>query len=283
MAFLWGGSKSLSELAGKFGWTSVIVSIILTPFLLLWSNLLAYPKWLMWLIGVDANECFEDDSFFTGFRIEYEGQTNAWCRELYTNDKNPGRSLVGWNVYADDDGGKFFESFFGIIQTLDLEEIETDDNRKIWILTPNEWSWFPAKVTIDFYDDDEHSVVIRIPVKGINMYNPFFLMTKWFVLASLYVAKVWGYKDFKKDLGASSSSIGDPTESDDDSSHDDFMYNPFILMTKWFVLASLYVAKVWGYKKSKTDMGVSSPSIGNFTKSDDDSSDDDFSVQKESV
>ena len=49
MAFPYGGSLTHTQLAAKFGWFSVIISILLLPFLLLWIKLLAFPVWISWI------------------------------------------------------------------------------------------------------------------------------------------------------------------------------------------------------------------------------------------
>merc|ERR1711935_1098635 len=88
----------------------------------------------------------------------------------------------------------------GIIQVLDMK---VED--KGYTLTKNCLSWFPATVNIDFHQPDRHTVKIDLPVTGPNMYNPFFLITKYFVFSSLLIAKKWGYEPLKKDLGGAYS------------------------------------------------------------------------------
>lgn len=207
MAFLWGGSKSLSELAGKFGWPSVCLSIILTPVLLLWTKLVAYPFWLMALVN-------HKPMYFQKITLFYPDFDNQWRERFYCSPTSPGRFPLGWNVYADVEGGKFFESFFGIIQVLDMD-VANDDK---FVLSSNFLSWFPASVFIEFSKPPvyQHSIRLYFPLDGPNKYNPFVWFTTTFVVAALKLCHWWAYVPLREELGVVCASTLFPEDENPD-------------------------------------------------------------------
>jgi len=222
MAFLWGGSKSLSELASKFGWLSVIASLILYPVLLLWVHLIAYPFWLMALVP-------HGSMYFRKSVMSYpdkgDGKDNQWRERLYCSSTSPAKcSPAGWNVYADVEGGKFFESFFGLIQVLDMKA-----NDEKFIMSANFLSWFPVKVLIEYPNAPvyEHSVRFYFPLDGPNKYNPFAWLTIAFIFAAIFWSSTYSYTELKSSLSMTSVATMFPPAEDPDKLNPDKSFKEF--------------------------------------------------------
>ena len=213
MAFIWGGSKSLSEIAAKFSWPSVIVSLLLTPFLLLWKHLFAYPFWLMALV---PHGPYYLRKTIVSYPDKGDGKDDQYRERLYLSKTSEARlPIAGWNVLADVEGGKFFESFWGLIQCLDLEA--SDDKL---IMSSNWLSWFPVdNVFIEFPKAPVYEHIIRfyLPLDGPNKYNPFCFLTAAFALSAITFASKYSLVDFQESLSMSVESTMFPPAEDPDT------------------------------------------------------------------
>ena len=103
--FRWGGSVTHQQLAAKFGWPSVIISIILLPFLMLWSKLLAFPVWMPFKSG---------RYYLIKNTLAYPGNEDVMRQKVYTGPTGTARFPTGWNCHADVKGEKFFEHSGGL-------------------------------------------------------------------------------------------------------------------------------------------------------------------------
>lgn len=177
MAWPWGGSKTHAELAQKFGWPSIIITIILYPFLYLFSKLIAFPFWL---------EYIWPSKNWYGLKTQYHYDKEDFIRkEIYTSLETHTTFPAGFIPFADVEGGKWIESFFGIIHAADLD---TNDNRMI--ITPNPHrTIFPATCWLEFPDAPvkEHCVRFYFPILGPNIINPFM----WIAMTYLNVSVFW--------------------------------------------------------------------------------------------
>lgn len=194
MAFPWGGSLTYSQLAAKFGWPSVIISFILTPFLLVWSKLLAFPKWM---IGPLKNGPF----YAMKYHITYPNNPGIFRKTIYDGATPTTSKWVpkGWTSLMDYEGGKFFESFWGLLQCADI-----DFNDRRIIISSNFMTWLDvSNVFIEFTEGPvlEHQVRFYFPVMGLNLINPFNLVTSvWAVSSVVWFEKV-ANKEFAKKNG----------------------------------------------------------------------------------
>ena len=116
MPFPWGGTLTYSQLAAKFGWPCVVVSLILTPFLLLWSKLLAFP---VWMAGPLKNGPF----YTMKYNISYPEDENVFKKHIYDGPVKTSAKFcpAGWTSLMDYEGGKFFECFWGVLQVADID------------------------------------------------------------------------------------------------------------------------------------------------------------------
>lgn len=216
MAFPYGGSMTHAELAEKFGWPSVILSILLLPFSLLWSRIIAFPVWL--------NYFFESKPKYTIENIlTYPCKHNDLFRKkFYESPQKKTTGLVsGWNCHVDEEGGKFFESFFGIINCLDIEV-----NEERFVITPNSLSWLSlSKVFVEFDEGPRgtygHRVRFYFPLDGPNFYNPF----TWGTIAFTAVAMTWfskrSFKEFKEKYDVKTKSAYFPAEPEGKKRNDE--------------------------------------------------------------
>lgn len=166
MPFPWGGKVTYSQLAEKFSWPTVIISIILTPLLLVWSKLLAYP---IWLIGPFKN----GPLYMMKYNFSYPDKENAFLSEAYDGFTPTTRRCCpdGWTCLTDYEGGKFFEAFWGLIQVADMD---VNDDRII--ISPNWKSWAPVSnifIERPTAPVHEHQARFYFPIMGLNLINPF--------------------------------------------------------------------------------------------------------------
>lgn len=194
MAFPWGGTLTHSQLAAKFGWPCVIISMILTPFLLVWSKLLAFPKWM---VGPLKNGPF----YTMKYHIKYPENENIFRKTIYEGSTPTSSKWLpkGWTSIMDYEGGKFFESFWGLLQVADIEF-----NEERIIISSNFMTWLDvSNVFIEFPKDPvhEHQVRFYFPIMGLNLINPFNWVTSfWAVSGVLWFEKV-SNKEFAKANG----------------------------------------------------------------------------------
>jgi len=190
MAFPWGGSLTHQQLATKFGWPTVIISAILLPILMLWSKLLAFPIWIPFKNGPFY---MQKTTFF------YSSNENVMMQKIYTGPSNLARFPAGWNCYADVEGKKFFEAFWGILQVLDLDA--TEDRFK---LSSNWMTWLLVSIAfIDFPKPPvfENKVRIYFPLKGPNMINPFCWVTMAIGISGITWSGKYAFKPFYEKHG----------------------------------------------------------------------------------
>ena len=217
MAFPYGGSMTHAELAKKFGWPSVILSILLLPFILLWSRLIAFPVWL--------NYFFESKPmYFIENKLTYKHE-DLFRKEFYQSpERVTSGPISGWNCHVDhfdEDDGKFFESFFGIINCLD---IKVKEDR--FIISPNSLSWLCLSNVFVEFDNGPHGtyghrVRFYFPLDGPNFYNPF----TWITIAFIGVAMGWfsylSFEDFKTDHCVKTESKRFPSEPEGEKRDDE--------------------------------------------------------------
>ena len=115
------------------GWPSVIMSFILTPFILLWTKLIAFPVWL---------ELFhKHDLLYTKKLIyKYKEKEDLVRKEIYTSLTNHASNPSGFICFADEAGGVWVESFWGIIQSMNL--VVKED---AYVISPSFVSYLPGK------------------------------------------------------------------------------------------------------------------------------------------
>uniref|UniRef100_A0A7S3V4G6 Uncharacterized protein n=1 Tax=Chaetoceros debilis TaxID=122233 RepID=A0A7S3V4G6_9STRA len=194
MPFPWGGSLTYSQLAAKFGWPCVVVSLILTPFLLLWSKLLAFP---VWMVGPLKN----GPLYVIRYAISYPDNERVFMDTIYEG-ATPTSSWwlpKGWTSLTDYEGGLFYESFWGLLQCLDM-----DVNDERMLVSSNFFSWcVVSNVFIEYPKAPIHEHLVRFyfPIKGLNLINPFNWVTSaWAVSGVVWFEKV-SNKGFAKKNG----------------------------------------------------------------------------------
>jgi len=199
-------------LATKFGWWSMIISPILEPFLYLWSNLLAFPVWLL-----GCNYDFKTKpTCLVHMTFKYPEGDLYW-NKFYRAPTKLGRAPTGWQCYIDFDEsinlsktggkGKFVESFFGIINEFDLE---IDQGRNKMVATPNNFTWVRGKVEIHFVKDKKgqdkgHHVLFFFPFDGLQCINPFFWISFVYIIMAIMVYGQYSFPPIKKSWGATST------------------------------------------------------------------------------
>jgi len=166
MPFPWGGKVTHSQLAEKFSWPTVVISIILTPLLLILSKLLAYP---VWMIGPLKN----GPLYLMKYRFSYPDKENAFLSLAYDGATPTTRKYcpAGWTCLTDYEGGKIFEAFWGLIQVADMDV--TDERI---IVSPNWLSWSPVSnifIERPKAPVHEHQTRFYFPIMGLNLINPF--------------------------------------------------------------------------------------------------------------
>ena len=201
--FPWGGSMTHQQLATKFGWPSVIISIILLPFLMLWSKLLAFPVWMP----------FKNGPFYAiKNTLVYPGNEDVMRKKVYTGPTCTARFPTGWNCHFDVKGKKFYEAFWGIIQVLDLEANEdrmiVSPNFMTWLVVNNVFVEFPKAPVF------ENMVRFYFPLKGPNMLNPFCWVTLAFGISGITWFGQWSFVPFKEEEGVTTISKMFPPDED---------------------------------------------------------------------
>lgn len=230
MAWPWGGEMTHAELARKFGWLSVIISIILFPLTFLWARLLAFPIWLDWL-GFESKPKYtvRNELYYHPLReanveddYKYDGNSDdLFKNKFYEVADRVADIPSGWNCHIDSKGKKFFESFWGLINCLDCKEMDDngkcdgedgyDPNDNGYLHITSNWSsWLRVSaVFVEFSLDAvdletgkkgcfAHRVRFFFPLDGPNMYNPF----TWGTISFTVVAMTWfskcSFKRFKE-------------------------------------------------------------------------------------
>jgi hypothetical protein len=194
-----------SQLAAKFGWPTVVISIVLLPFLLLWSKLLAFPVWL---------EVFFKNGPLYAIKntLVYPGNEDVMRQKVYTGPACIARFPTGWNCHADVKGKKFFEAFWGILQVLNLDTTEdkmvVSPNFFTWLLVTNVFLEYPKAPVF------ENQVRFYFPLKGPNMINPFTWVTLAFAISGITWFGKWSFVPFKEENGVTTTSIMFPPDEE---------------------------------------------------------------------
>uniref|UniRef100_A0A7S1ZBS3 Uncharacterized protein n=1 Tax=Trieres chinensis TaxID=1514140 RepID=A0A7S1ZBS3_TRICV len=194
MAFPWGGSYTHAQLAAKFGWPCVIISVILTPVLILWSKLLAFP---IWMVGPLKNGPF----YAMRYHFEYPQNPEVFRKAVYEGKTSTTLKWLpsGWNSLIDYEGGLFFESFWGLLQCLDLdaneERVIVSSNWMTWVVVSNVFIEYTKPPVL------EHQVRFYFPVKGLNLINPFNMITSMFAVGGVIWFEKVANRAFAKENG----------------------------------------------------------------------------------
>lgn len=210
MPFPYGGKATYSDLAGKFGWPTVIISPLLLPFTFLFTNLLAYP-------------------FFIPRKYKYTSLQHAWYLEgedlwrqkAYFNKESEFGFFPGWSCYIDKEGGKFYESIWGFMNCLDAEIHDDHIN-----LVPNKFSWVIGKIWAEFPPAPVkgHRIRFYFGNGGINWYNPFCWCNIMFCLTALTMLNLRGLPAFKSKYPMRNAAVNYPPE--DDPTNDETKMRP---------------------------------------------------------
>jgi len=176
MVFVWGGSWSWSELAQRFGWHSVILSVLAQPFWFVFHHIVGFPCFLR-----PCNGCL-----ISRVHYDYPGQKDMGKKRFYQAEVGSTSKFqclpAGFRVHVDLEGGKWFESFWGFIQKFDLQQVHDDR----WLLTTNWTSIFPARICIDFQPDGfGHDVTFILPYKGVFMFWPPAILMVMFTFSAI--------------------------------------------------------------------------------------------------
>ena len=157
----WGGSFTLAQLAGKFGWPSVVVSLLLLPFT-------AFYYWVL-----SANPFLRCLRLYMTvkpvLRYTFESDDPHFVKRVYystpTNESGIGRM----RFFAPDwEGGKWYESWWGLIMVLDLVRLDEDH----WQITSNWLSWTDVVVDIHFAEHRQDVVfAIRVYLSPFNLFT----------------------------------------------------------------------------------------------------------------
>jgi len=203
MPFPYGGKATYSDLAKKFGWPTVIISPFLLPFTFLFTNVLAYPffiarKWKY---------------FQRQYSWYLEGGEDIWRQKMYLNKENlMGCGCIpGWNCYVDKEGGKFYESIWGLMNCLDATV-----NEDSVTFTPNSFSWVITKVFAEFPKPPVtgHRIRFYFAIDGINQYNPFAWMNVMFCFTGIIWMGKYGVPKFKAIYPVETEQKAFPEEND---------------------------------------------------------------------
>jgi len=210
-----------SQMAAKFGWPSIIISILLTPFALLWSKLIAFPVWL--------DLIYKHKPFYVlKSSYKYPNEEDFVRKNVYTGAVQHSifppmvDALNGFNFHADVEGGKWIESFYGFIHCLDMT---THDDRMV--LETNSMTVFPANVFIEYPKGTsgpgvhEHRVRFYFPIKGPNMLNPAMWATLFIPLSGVMIFANNSIVRYFKENGVILHNTNLPKEEDSSSARED--------------------------------------------------------------
>lgn len=202
MAWPWGGSVTHHQLAAKFGWPAVAISLLLLPVTFLWRHLIACN----FLLSLLPHGVFNSVTIY-----RYPKSDDLVRRELYTGPTNVVGRPTGFVAHADTAGGKWFESFWGVLHVLDLEASATK-----WEITSNPMSFFPVYVAIDFPQPPVHynKVTFHFPFKGPLLLNPLLFLTLTPVGTSIANFAFLPGKQWLTERGASVENIVWPSQVD---------------------------------------------------------------------
>lgn len=202
MPFPYGGKATYSDLAGKFGWPTVIISPLLLPFTFLFTHLLAYPFFLPRAYAYTSRQ----------YAWYLEGNEDVWRQQQYFNKKNEFGFFPGWNCYVDEEGGRFYETIWGIMNCLDA----TTKSNCI-IFTPNKFSWVIGKIFAEFPSPPVkgHRIRFYFGNGGLNWYNPFAWLNIGFCLTALTLMNMRGLKTFKSKFPMDNEATNFPAQDED--------------------------------------------------------------------
>ena len=181
MPFPWGGSLTHSDLARKFGWPSVCLSLMLLPFTVAIRNILAFPPWL---------QCITRSSK-ASFRYSYPDEPDFVQARFYEASTAPKElgCLPGFLVLADVAGGKWFESFWGLIHVAELQQehsladLQTDLYTTTWRVSMTWRSYLgPGSTATIVFAEDRKSHVVAFDI-GMQLQPFCFVGMAWMLTA----------------------------------------------------------------------------------------------------
>lgn len=173
MAWPWGGSVTHQQLATKFGWPTVVLSMLILPLTFLWRHLVSCN----FLLSLLPHGVFNTVSIYT-----YPKNDDLVRKELYLGPTNVVDAPAGFVCMIDPEGKKWFESFWGILHVLDAKLTPTR-----WEVKSNALSFFPVFVVFEYPEPPvySHTVTFHFPFKGILLLNPFLYLTLLPVFTSI--------------------------------------------------------------------------------------------------
>mmetsp|Transcript_874 Transcript_874/g.2017 ORF Transcript_874/g.2017 Transcript_874/m.2017 type:complete len:724 (-) Transcript_874:344-2515(-) len=202
-----------------------------------------YDSFLKFKKGYDKAQLFNKQlrhlkskpKYTVGNELHYDLHDDLYKNNFYEVEKRVSDFPTGWNCLIDKEGGKFFESFWGIINCLDL--VAKDENGDPYSLYPclegydhaqsgymhitsNSLSWLRVSaVFVEFSiktmgEDEEkrslrasdskkggvggcygHRIRFFFPLDGINKYNPF----TWFTIGhTVFALTYFSKKSFRR-------------------------------------------------------------------------------------
>jgi hypothetical protein len=173
MSNLWGSTFTYSQLAGKYGWLSVIVSAVLLPLLVCYNWVLAYNPLLQWC-GITRTVRWK-------YTWPKELGSDFLKDRLYSTPTNEAGICSFVLLAPDSEKQKWHEAAWGALTVLDMK-IHSD---KLWELKSNWLSMPRAHVSIDFLPDGQ--IVTFDLFIGISPFS--WLSWLWIVSAlRLYVS-----------------------------------------------------------------------------------------------
>jgi len=197
MAFPWGGSLTHAQLAQKFGWLSVIISVLLFPVTWFIRTCLCYPFFLA---------CLSKRVKKT-VRYEYPNDPDLVRTQFYENPNKLQEFgfCQNFNVLADVKGCRWFESCWGLIHAIDLRV-----TGNTWTLTPSHRCFFGAGSRVDLFfaeDGKSHTVSFDLEVQM----QPIAVLWISFLFCSV---KCFGYRSMRPWLAQKGARIVPPKSKD---------------------------------------------------------------------
>ena len=186
------GSKfTYSDLAHKFGWASVILTSVLFPVTVTFRYLFAFPFWLGLL---PKNPMILVKTIF-----QHPSHPDFMRRHLYINREAVTPQMSPFNILLDEEGGYWFEHFWGIIHVLKCDVSKEDQSYK---MSPIVQSLLRVDCTIDFIKDKKETILcINICNKWAFLLNPFAWGLFLWASAALQLFNVSYFGGYKKKYG----------------------------------------------------------------------------------
>ena len=150
---------------------------------------MAFPFWLKWLPS--------NPVVFAKTEFHHPTEKDFMRKFLCTNPEAVTRWPRSFNILVDENGGHWFEYFWGVIHCLKLES-----SKDQYILSPTYDSFIPAYCTID-YSSDKSITTLRIYLRNkLGFYfNPFAWCSLFWSLSTLHLFNIHGFEKYKRDHG----------------------------------------------------------------------------------